>query len=69
MWSGNCKDNKTFSLKTMIDERFVIIGAFLSMIGQLTYAIDTVKGKIKPNRVTWFLWALIPLIAFVAEIK
>ena len=53
----------------MIDERFVIIGAFLSMIAQLTYAIDTVKGKIKPNRVTWFLWALIPLIAFVAEIK
>lgn len=53
----------------MIDEKFIIIGAILSIIGQISYIIDTVKGRIKPNRVTWFLWALIPLIAFVAEIK
>src|SRR3989338_57536 len=53
----------------MIDERFVILGVLFSIIGQLSYIIDTIKGKIKPNRVTWFLWGVIPLIAFVAEIN
>lgn len=53
----------------MIDERFIFIGTFLAIVGGLTYLIDTLKGKTSPNRVTWFLWALAPLIAFSAEIK
>lgn len=53
----------------MIDERFVIIGAFINFCGLLSYLADTVKGKVKPNRVTWFLWTLIPFIAFFAQIK
>ena len=53
----------------MLDERFVILGALLSICGALTYLIDTLKGKVKPNRVSWFMWALSPLIAFAAEIK
>ena len=53
----------------MIDERFLIIGVFLSLVGGLSYLIDTVKGKTQPNKVTWFLWALAPLIAFTAEVQ
>jgi len=53
----------------MIDERFVILGAILNLIGSASYAYATIKGKTKPNRVTWFLWALAPLIAFSASIK
>lgn len=53
----------------MIDERLVILGAALNLIGSATYALATLKGKTKPNRVTWFLWALAPLIAFSASIK
>lgn len=53
----------------MINDRFVILGAIIGLIGALSYLIDTVKGKVKPNRVTFFLWALAPLIAFAAEIK
>lgn len=53
----------------MINENFVFLGAFLSLIGGFSYLIDTIKGKVKPNRVTWFLWALAPMIAFVAELK
>lgn len=53
----------------MIDERFVILGVLIGFAGGLSYLIDTVKGKVKPNRVTWFMWALAPLIAFAAEIK
>lgn len=41
----------------------------LNSIGSVSYIIDTVKGKVKPNRVTFFLWALAPLIAFASEVK
>ncbi|MFH1181377.1 MAG: hypothetical protein V1702_00290 [Candidatus Woesearchaeota archaeon] len=53
----------------MINENWVILGAILQLIGILSYFIAMQKGKVKPNRVTWFLWALAPLIAFFAEIK
>jgi hypothetical protein len=53
----------------MLDEKFVILGAILSFLGALSYLIDTLKGKVKPNKVSWFIWALAPLIAFSAEVK
>ena len=52
----------------MISDKFILIGALLNIIGSATYAYNTVKGKTDPNRVTWFLWALAPLIAFSAEL-
>ncbi|MEK7599631.1 MAG: hypothetical protein AAB462_01170 [Patescibacteria group bacterium] len=52
----------------MIDEKFVLLAALLNIIGSTGYAIDTIKGKNRPNRVTWLLWAIAPLIAFSAEI-
>jgi hypothetical protein len=52
----------------MLDERFVWVGFILTFCGGLSYLIDTIKGKTKPNRVSWFFWALAPLIAFAAEI-
>lgn len=53
----------------MLNENFVILGAVISGIGSLSYLIDTLKGKVKPNRVTFFLWALAPLIGFAAQIN
>lgn len=52
----------------MINENFVIIGAIIGFAGAVSYLIDTLKGKAKPNRMSWFLWALAPLIAFSAQI-
>lgn len=52
----------------MIDEKFIIVGVLLNIMGSSTYAYNTFKGKTKPNRVTWFLWALAPLIAFFAQL-
>lgn len=52
----------------MISDKFILIGALLNIIGSSTYAYNKVKGKTEPNRVTWFLWALAPLIAFSAEL-
>lgn len=53
----------------MIDERFVILGAVLNLIGSLSYLRDTIKGKTRPNRISWFLWAAAPLLAFSAELN
>ena len=52
----------------MIDPRFAILGAIISFGGSATYALDTWRGRTQPNRVTWGMWALAPLIAFAAEI-
>ncbi len=53
----------------MINENWVIAGALLNAIGTVSYLIPTLKGKVKPNKVTWFLWAVAPLIAFAAQIS
>jgi hypothetical protein len=53
----------------MINENFIYLGILLNSIGSISYIIDTVKGKVKPNRVTFFLWALAPLIIFFSEVK
>jgi hypothetical protein len=48
----------------MLNENFVYIGAALSFLGALSYLIDTLKGKVQPNKVTWFVWALAPWLHF-----
>lgn len=50
----------------MISENFIYLGALLNLIGSTNYVWHTIQGKTKPNRVTWFLWALAPMIAFSA---
>jgi hypothetical protein len=53
----------------MLHQNFIIIGTLIGAVGSLAYLIDTVKGKVKPNRVSFLLWAIAPLIAFAAQIK
>ena len=53
----------------MIPEWSVLIGSVFNLIGSTSYARDTLLGKTSPNRVTWFMWALAPLIAFSAQIS
>ena len=53
----------------MLNENFVIVGVVIGFLGGLSYLIDTIKGRVKPNRVSYLLWALAPLIAFVAQLK
>jgi hypothetical protein len=53
----------------MINQNFVIVGAIIAAVGSLSYLIDTLKGRVKPNRVSFLLWSLAPLIAFFAEVK
>jgi len=53
----------------MLNQHFVLLGAVFNITGSSSYVIATLKGKTKPNRVSWFLWATAPIIAFSAEIK
>lgn len=40
----------------MIDEKFIFVAVVLNLAGGLSYLIDTLKGKVKPNKVSWLLW-------------
>ncbi len=51
----------------MIPEFFTVIGAIIASIGGLFYLYETILGRTKPNRVTWLLWGVFPLIIFVAQ--
>lgn len=52
----------------MIEERFVYLAFLFNISGTASYLYAVIKGQAKPNKVTWFLWALAPLIAFTAQI-
>ncbi len=47
----------------------VIISAVVSVSGGMAYVRNTLKGTTKPNRVSWFLWALAPLIGVAAALS
>jgi len=53
----------------MLNSNFVIIGTLISAAGSVAYLIDTIRGRVKPNRVSFLLWAIAPFIAFSAQIK
>lgn len=53
----------------MLNPNFVFVGIVINAIGLSSYFLDTIKGKIKPNKVSFALWSLAPLIAFLAEFK
>jgi len=53
----------------MLPSSFVIVGTLIGAVGAMVYLVDTVKGKVKPNRVSFLLWSIAPFIAFAAQIK
>ena len=53
----------------MLPSGFVIIGALIGAAGSVAYLVDTVRGKVKPNRVSFLLWSIAPFIAFAAQIN
>ncbi len=46
---------------------FILAGTLLGFYGIGSYTLDTLKGKTKPNRVTWLIWAIAPIIGSVAS--
>jgi hypothetical protein len=50
-------------------EYIVFVGLAVSLYGTWFYVRDTLRSKTKPNRVTWALWAVAPLIGTVAAVS
>lgn len=53
----------------MLDERFAYLTIVINLSGSLSYFVATIKGFAQPNRVTFSMWTLIPLLAFAAELS
>ncbi len=53
----------------MIDPRFVYLAAVISFVGAAGYIRDTLRGVTSPNRVTWSLWGIEGVLAFVVEMQ
>jgi hypothetical protein len=51
----------------LIDSRFIFLGLCFNFSGTIYYLRKALRREIKPHLVTWFLWALAPLIAFSAQ--
>jgi hypothetical protein len=47
----------------------VLIGAIVLLIGTIFYIKETLKGNTKPNRVSWLIWSIAPMIATIAAIS
>ena len=48
---------------------FAIAGSLINFAACLNYVRAILKGEATPNRVTWSLWALVPLIAAAAQLQ
>lgn len=44
-----------------------IVATILVFIGYVPYLRDVIKGKTKPHLYSWFLWALVTVIAFALQ--
>lgn len=53
----------------MAYEAVVFDGASIQLIGIISYVKETLKGRTKPNRVTWLMWAIAPMIATFAALS
>lgn len=47
----------------------VILSAVISVLGSVAYIRDTIKGKSKPNRISWLMWSVAPLIGTGAALS
>ena len=53
----------------MLDKSFVLVGTLIGSGGAVAYLADTLRGRVKPNRVSFLLWSIVPMIAFAAQVQ
>ncbi len=46
----------------------IFIASIIEILGSIPYMLDTVKGKTKPNVVSWFTWTLLTAIGATAAL-
>jgi len=53
----------------VINVNWIFLGAAIGALGTAVYLRDTLRVTTKPNRVTWLMWAVAPLLAAAVELK
>lgn len=53
----------------MLPEQIILLGITANLIGSLFYLKNIIKGNIKPNLVSWFIWVLAPFIGVFFQFK
>jgi hypothetical protein len=53
----------------MLPEQIGYLTIVISLIGVTFYVKDMIKGSTRPNRVTWFIWSLAPMIGAFLQFK
>lgn len=53
----------------MLSENFIYFASLLNVIGTGSYVVQTLRGNTRPNRVSWLLWSVAPLIAAAAQFR
>lgn len=51
----------------MLPEYFAVVGAIIASLGGIYYLYETILSRTKPNRITWLLWGVFPMITFTAQ--
>jgi len=52
-----------------VKETIGLIAVALAIIGHIPYIYDIYKGKTKPHIFTWVVWAIVTVLAFIANGK
>lgn len=53
----------------MIDQNWVFLAVAINLISALVYAYSVVRGRTRPNRVTWFILSFAPMLAFAGMLS
>ena len=51
---------------TTILANLVFVGALIQIIALIPYGIEVVRGTTKPNKISWLLWSVAPIIGAIA---
>src|SRR5690554_429016 len=52
----------------MLNENFIFLAIIFNIASSYSYLKAVILGHAKPHKVTWFLWALAPLVGFSAQL-
>lgn len=53
----------------VINENFVWLGLACSVTGVSAYVYAIVRGRVQPNKLSWLILGIAPLVAFAAEVE
>jgi hypothetical protein len=53
----------------MINENWAYVAAVINVVGTITYVVDMFGGRARPNRVTWGVLSIAPIIAFASMLS